>query len=61
MAEGGVDFRMIAIIPLLAAIVGLLVYVLAGKPKIEEVGRALFWCGLLVTLFVVASKVVRVF
>lgn len=52
---------MIAIIPLLACIVGLLVYVLAANAKVVEVGRALFWCGLLVTLFTVASKVIKVF
>jgi|KBSSwiStaDraftv2_1062776.scaffolds.fasta_scaffold00132_25 hypothetical protein len=52
---------MIAIIPLLAAIVGLLIYVLAANAKVVEVGRALFWCGLLVTLFTVASKVIKVF
>jgi hypothetical protein len=52
---------MIALIPLLAAIVGLLVYVLAANPKVIEVGRALMWCGLLVTLFAVASHVVKVF
>ena len=52
---------MIAIIPLLAAIVGLLVYVLAAKDKVVEVGRALFWCGVLVTLMVLASHTVKVF
>jgi len=52
---------MIAIIPLLAAIVGLLIYVLGANAKVIEVGRALFWCGLLVTLFTVASKVIKVF
>lgn len=52
---------MIAIIPLLAAIVGLLIYVLAANAKVVEVGRALFWCGLLVTLFTVASRVIKVF
>ena len=57
----GYSAVMIALIPLLAAIVGLLVYVLAANPKVIEVGRALMWCGLLVTLFAVASHVVKVF
>lgn len=53
---------MIAIIPLLACIVGLLIYVLATtNAKVVEVGRALFWCGLLVTLFTVATHTVKVF
>jgi hypothetical protein len=52
---------MVAIIPLLAAVIGLLIYVLATNAKVVEVGRALMWCGCLVTLFVVASHVVKVF
>ena len=52
---------MIAIVPLIACVIGLLIYVLAANAKVIEVGRALFWCGLLVTLFTVASKVVKVF
>lgn len=49
----------IAIIPLLAVIVGLLVYVLASNAKTVEVGRALMWCGILVSLMANASHVVR--
>jgi hypothetical protein len=54
---------MIAIIPLLACVVGLLVYVRTpdANAKVVEVGRALFWCGLLVTLLVVAQHTVKVF
>jgi hypothetical protein len=49
---------LIAIIPLLAAIIGVLVYALAQNAKLVEVGRALLWCGLLVTLFVAAHETV---
>jgi hypothetical protein len=52
---------MIAIIPLLVAIAGLLIYVLANNAKVVEVGRALMWCGILVTLFASANHTVRLF
>ena len=41
---------MIILLPLLVAIVGLLLYVMATQPKIVEVGRILFWTGMLATL-----------
>ncbi len=50
---------LIAYLPLLAAIVGLLLYVLAANAKLIEVGRALLWCGTLVTLFALASHTVK--
>jgi len=52
---------MIAVAPLLTAVVGLLVYVLASNTKVVEVGRALMWCGILVTLLTLASRVVKIF
>jgi len=52
---------MIAIVPLLVAVIGLLVYVLASNAKVIEVGKALMWCGILVTLFALASHVIKVF
>jgi hypothetical protein len=42
---------------LLVAIVGLLAYVLAANAKVAEIGRLAFACGLLVTLFDVATHV----
>lgn len=49
----------IAIVPALVALLGLLVFVLAeGKPA--EIGRAMLWCGLLVTLAVLAGHVVKI-
>ena len=50
----------VAIIPLLVAIIGLLIYVLASNGKLVEVGRILFSCGTLVALFVFARTVLRI-
>lgn len=50
----------IALWPLLVAIIGLLMYVLANNAKVVEIGRAMMWCGLLVTLFTVASHTVKI-
>mgnify|MGYP001585277591 CR=1 FL=1 len=49
----------IAIVPLLVCVIGLLVYALASNTKVAELGRLSFAMGLLVTLLVFASKVVR--
>lgn len=49
----------ILIAPVLAAIVGALVYALSANPKASELGRIAFACGLLVSLFVAATQVVR--
>jgi hypothetical protein len=50
---------LIAIIPLLVCVVGLLVYVLASQAKVVELGRLAFFAGLLVSLLVFATKVVK--
>ena len=50
----------IAIVPLLAAIAGVLLYALASNVVLKEVGRGLFWCGTLVTLLVLAHKTVSI-
>lgn len=50
---------LIAYLPLFAAIIGLLIYVLAGNAKVVEVGRALMWSGILVTLFALARHTVK--
>jgi len=46
-------------LPLLVALAGLLVYALASGAKVVELGRLAFACGLLVTLFEVAGKVIH--
>jgi hypothetical protein len=41
---------MIIGITLLVALVGLLMYILAANPKVQEIGRIMFWTGLLAFL-----------
>jgi hypothetical protein len=41
---------MIVVLPLLIAVIGLLMYVLASNPKVVEIGRIMFWTGLLAFL-----------
>lgn len=50
---------MIAILPLLVLVAGILVYALSSSAKVTEIGRAMMWCGLLVTLLVVARYTVK--
>lgn len=52
---------MIAIAPVVAAVLGMLVYVLASNAKAAEIGRTFMWCGILVTLLVLAQHPVRWF
>lgn len=51
---------LISIVPVLVFLVGLLTFALAKNPDVKEIGRISLFCGLLVTLFVVAKEVVRV-
>jgi Na+/phosphate symporter len=37
--------------PLLVLIIGLLMYALCVNPKLQEIGRIMFFCGLFVLLF----------
>jgi hypothetical protein len=50
----------VTVVPLLAAIIGLLVYVLASNPKVSEVGRIVFMTAILVVWFTMAGKTVRI-
>lgn len=49
----------VAILPALVALAGLLTYVLAANQKLAECGRVAFACGLLVCVYVLAGHVVR--
>ena len=49
---------MIIYLPLLVAIVGVLMYALCANPKLAEIGRLSFACGLLAFLFEIGSKTV---
>jgi len=46
---------MLIIVSLLVCLLGLVVYALASNPKASELGRLMFACGLLVTLFLVGG------
>ena len=50
----------IAVIPLLVAIVGLLMYILATNAKVAEIGRIMFACGLLALMFASARESIRI-
>lgn len=52
---------MIAYIAALIALAGLLVYLLSANPKAQELGRIMFFCGLLVTTFALGGHAVKVF
>jgi len=51
---------LIAILPLIALVVGLLMWALASNAIVKESGRILFFCGTLVTLLVTAHYSVHV-
>jgi Na+/phosphate symporter len=44
---------------LLIALAGLLIYILAANPKVVELGRITFFCGLFVCCFMLAGKTIR--
>jgi len=46
-------------IPVLVCVVGVLVYALASNGKVQELGRIAYAFGLLVTLWEVAGRVLR--
>jgi len=46
---------MIVFLTLIVALVGLLMYALSANPKLVEIGRIMFFCGLLAFLLKVAE------
>ena len=44
---------MIIYLSLLIALIGCLMYALCVNPKLAEIGRMMFWCGLLAFLMTV--------
>jgi hypothetical protein len=48
------------LVPVLFALVGVLMYALSANPKLCEIGRIMFWSGLIVALWAVAGERVRV-
>lgn len=51
---------LIAYVPLLLALVGAAIWILASNPKAQELGRALFWTGMLVVMLTVAHQTFRI-
>lgn len=49
---------MIILVPAFVMIVGLLIWLLAVREPIKEMGHDMFWCGLLVTLLDIGPSVV---
>jgi len=52
---------LISSLPLLLALVGVLLYALSSNPKVTEIGRLMFACGLLVSLYAVAGHTAKLF
>ncbi len=47
---------LVAIVPLVACVIGLLMYALCANPKLQEIGRLTFGAGMLALLFVMSGK-----
>jgi hypothetical protein len=57
----GKEAFMIAYVALLIALVGVLMYALASNPKLVEIGRIMFFCGLLVVTWFLGAHQVKLF
>ena len=51
---------MIILLPLLVALVGVLMYALSTNPKLVEIGRMMFWTGLLAFLLGATPAMLKV-
>lgn len=49
----------IAIFPVILLVIGILLYFVSANGKVQEVGRLMFFAGLLVLTFVLSREVVR--
>jgi hypothetical protein len=48
----------IAYVPLLFVVIGILMYALSANPKVSAIGFAMFQCAFLVTMFSFAGKTI---
>ena len=48
----------LAIIPILVLVIGLLLYALATNGKVAEMGRIMFFCGMIVVTYALSSHLV---
>lgn len=53
-------FMLISWVDLLIAVVGLLLYVLAANPKLQEVGKLTYFAGLLATCLLLGAKTIHI-
>lgn len=51
---------LIAYIPLLVALIGVLIWALASKQIAQRIGEHMFWTGLLVTLMTVSNHTLKI-
>lgn len=49
----------IAVFPLVVAVIGVLMYALSSNAKVAEIGRLLFFIGMLWLVYTSAARVVR--
>ncbi len=49
----------IAWFPVIILVIGILLWFIAGNGKVQEAGRIMFFCGLLVLCFALSREVVR--
>lgn len=47
------------LVPLVVVVVGALAYALAGNPKLSEMGRLLFFVGILWLVYLLSGRAVR--
>lgn len=50
---------LITILALLVMVAGILIYALSSNAKLVEIGRAMLWTGMLVTLLVASHYTVK--
>lgn len=56
-AGGANDFGMITILwPALITVIGLVIYALTTNPKLSEIGRLMFFAGLLWTVYLLSGS-----
>jgi len=49
----------VAVVPLVVAVVGLLMWLISSNPKAAEAGKIMFFCGVLVLTMSMAKETVR--
>lgn len=52
---------MVAYVALILALIGVAVYLLSSNAKVQEIGRIVFFCGMLAVALTLAQKMVKIF